>query len=93
MTAQPHRSYTPDPQEPVLYELAPLRLTDQSITLQLSVRRSEDGAWRGRLRFIDPSSRESETAEIFCGVSEGELWQSVRGLGQHHLRALYQSLT
>jgi hypothetical protein len=93
MTAQPHRSYTPDPQEPVLYELPPLRLTDQSITLQLSVRRSEDGAWRGRLRFIDPGSRESETAEIFCGVSEGELWQSVRGLGQHHLRALYLSLT
>jgi hypothetical protein len=93
MTAQPHRSYTPDPQEPVLYELAPLRLTDQSITLQVSVRRSEDGAWRGRLRFIDRSSRETETAEIFCGVSEGELWQAVRGLGQHHLRALYQSLT
>jgi hypothetical protein len=93
MTAQPHRSYTPDPQEPVLYELAPLRLTDQSIILQLRVRRSDDGAWRGRLRFIDSSSRETETAEIFCGVSEGELWQSVRGLGQHHLRALYQSLT
>ncbi|HEX3234100.1 MAG TPA: hypothetical protein VHR41_07865 [Gemmatimonadales bacterium] len=93
MTAQPHRSYTPDPLEPVLYELPPLRLSDQTITLQLSVRRSEDGAWRGRLRFIDPGSRESETAEIFCGVSEGDLWQSVRGLGQHHIRALYLSLT
>jgi hypothetical protein len=92
MTAQPHRFYTPDPQEPLLYELPPLRLTDQSITLQLSVRRSEDGSWRGRLRFIDPTNRETETAEIFCGVSEDELWQSVRGLGQHHLRALYYSL-
>jgi hypothetical protein len=33
-----------------------------------------------------------DTAEIFCGASEAELWQSVNGLQDHHLRALYLSL-
>jgi hypothetical protein len=78
MTAQPHRPYTPDPREPVLHELQPLRLANQSIPLRLSVRRSDDGAWCG--------------SEIFRAESEAELWQAVRGLRDHHIRALYQSL-
>ena len=92
MTAQPHRFTAPVPRDPVLHELAPLRLSDQLVTLHLTVRRDEDGAWRARLRFIDPDERVRETAEIFCGATEAELWQSVHSLQYHHLRALYLSL-
>jgi hypothetical protein len=92
MTAQPHRPYTPDHRESVLHELQPLRLANQSIPLRLSIRRSDDGAWCGRLHFIAPDCRERETAEIFRAESEAELWQAVRGLRDHHIRALYQSL-
>ncbi len=91
MTAQPHQSYAPDPREPTLHELPPLRVADQTIAIQLSVRWA-DGAWRGRLRFTAPGGRDRETTEIFCGTSQEELWRSVGGLGIHHLRALYQSL-
>jgi hypothetical protein len=92
MTAQPFRSYAPDPREPALHELPSLRIADQSITLHLCSRRDDDGAWRGRLRFTDAALRELETAEILCGASEAELWQAFQGLREHHLRALYQSL-
>jgi hypothetical protein len=92
MTAQPYRFAVPLARDPVLHELPPLHLVDQLITLHLTVRRDDDGAWRARLRFIDPDERVRETAEIFCGVSEAELWQSVHGIQNHHLRALYLSL-
>ena len=92
MTAQPYRFTAPVPQDPVFHELPSLRLSDQLVTLHLGVRRDDDGAWRARLRFLDPDERVRETAEIFCGASEAELWQSVHGLPQHHLRALYLSL-
>lgn len=92
MTAQPSRVYAPEPREPVLHELHSLRIADQSVTIQLSVRRSDDGAWLGRLRFLTGGSADRETADILRGRSEDELWHSVRGLGEHHLRALYHSL-
>jgi hypothetical protein len=92
MTAQPYRSTAPVARERVLHELPPLRLTDQQITLHLSVRRDDDGDWRARLLFVEPDARTRETAEIFRGASEAELWQSVRSLHDHHLRALYLSL-
>lgn len=92
MMALPLRSAAPEFREPVVHELSPLRLADLIIALQLTLRRSDDGAWRGRLRFEHPGGRVSETAEIFCGATEDELWQSVRGLREHHVRALYLSL-
>jgi hypothetical protein len=82
-----------DSREPVHHELDPIRFAGQSIHLSLILRRTEDGAWRGRLRFADPdSTRERETAEIFCAESEADLWESVRVLRDHHLRDLYRSL-
>ncbi len=92
MTAQSYRPIAPNHHEPVIHELSPLHLADQIVTLHLRLRRSDDGAWRGRLLFQHPAGRECETAEIFCGATEDELWQSVRGLRDHHLRALYLSL-
>ena len=92
MAAQPYRFTAFVPTDPFLHELPPLRLADQMIALQLSVRRDDDGAWRAWLRFVDQDGRVRDTAEIFCGASEAELWQSVNGLQDHHLRALYLSL-
>jgi hypothetical protein len=91
MTAQPSRYPAPTLRVPRLHELPPLRIADRHIELLLSVRRDEDGAWRARLRFAEQGI-ERETAEIFCGLSETELWQSVAGLRDHHIRALYLSL-
>ena len=34
-----------------------------------------------------------ETAEIFCGDSEDELWHGVQRLREHHFRDLFRSLT
>jgi hypothetical protein len=92
MTAGPQSAYAPDPREPVLHELPSFRFADQSVTLHLSVRLADDRIWRGQLLFTDIYGREWRTAEILRGSTEEELWQSVRALGQHHLRALYQSL-
>ena len=91
MAIQPLRTPTREVREPTLYELDPLRFDGRSVTLALSVRVTDDGAWRGRLEFEDGEQRRA-TAEIFCGRSEDELWHSVRALGEHHLRDLYRSL-
>ena len=91
MTAQPSRYPAPALRVPRLHELPPLRIADRHIEVLLSVRRDEHGAWRARLRFAEQGI-ERETAEIFCGLSETELWQSVAGLRDHHIRALYLSL-
>jgi hypothetical protein len=92
MTAQPYRPGPLAAQDSVVHELAPLRLADQLIGVHLLIRRDAAGTWRARLRYIDASLEPRETAEIFCGGSEPELWDSVRSLPQHHLRALYLSL-
>lgn len=92
MSAQPHRVAAPDPREPTLHELPPLRLAGQMIAIFLTVRWA-DGAWRGRLRFAPPEGHDRETAEIFCGTTQEELWGAVGSIGNHHLRALYQSLS
>jgi hypothetical protein len=92
MTAQPNRSWLPQQWEQVEHELAPLRVNHHPVALQLGIRRAEDGAWRGWLRFVTPGGAVRQTAEIFCAESEAELWQAVRALGDHHLRALYTSL-
>ena len=93
MAMQTLRSGARELREPALYQLDAIRLDGLTIATALSVRLAEDGAWRGRLEFHEPeSSCQRATAEIFCGGSEEELWQSVRALGDHHLRDLYRSL-
>ena len=85
---------TRDPREPTQHSLDPIRVAGQTIYLSLTIRRDDDGAWRGRLRFVDQddSRRERRTAEILCGASEEDVWMAVRHLGDHHLRDLYRSL-
>ncbi|HEU4763409.1 MAG TPA: hypothetical protein VFS28_02065 [Gemmatimonadales bacterium] len=94
MPLQPARPYARDPHEPVLHELPPFRFEGVVVEVRAAVIRGEDGIWRGRLRFRSEGEGEAEleTAEIFCAVTEPELWQSVRGLGSHHIRDLYRSL-
>jgi hypothetical protein len=83
-----------DPREPTQYFLDPVRIAGQTIHLSLTIRRDDDGAWRGRLRFTgdDDAGRERRTAEIFCGETEEDLWAAVRQLRDHHIRDLYRSL-
>ena len=93
---------TPDPAqrygntsagEPVLHDLPPIRYEEEDIPLRLEARRAEDGTWRARLVFGAVDSGEVvSTAEIFFGATEPALWDSVRGLRDHHIRDLYRSL-
>ena len=93
MAAQVLRNPAPDPREPVVHDLPPIRFQGSLISIRFSVRRAEDGMWRGRLAFLDTSAGlERESAEILCGASEQDLWQSVRDLRDHHFRDLYRSL-
>lgn len=92
MTAQPNRNRLPQEWERIQHELPPLRVQDALVGVCLILRYAPDGAWRGRLRFITPGAADRETAEIFCAPSEAELWRAVHTFGDHHLRALYQSL-
>ena len=87
------RSNLPDPSEPVLHDLEPVRYDGQVVAVRLAVRRSEDGIWRGRLQFAPAGEPERATAEIFCATTEQDLWQAVRDLREHHLRDLFRSLT
>ncbi|HEU5170055.1 MAG TPA: hypothetical protein VFU46_05940 [Gemmatimonadales bacterium] len=93
MALQTVHPFTRDPREPSHHELDPLRFAGHTVNLSLTIRQDDDGAWRGRLRFFDPDApRELETAEIFCGASEEDLWRAVHDLRDHHLRDLYRSL-
>jgi len=88
------RPGVPDPSEPVLHDLTPVRFEGLLVAVRLAVRRSDDSIWRARLHFVDtPGGPERITAEIFCATSEQDLWQAVRDLREHHLRDLYRSLT
>jgi len=93
MPAPLTRSSLPDPTEPVLHDLGPVRYEGTMVAVRLAVRRAEDGIWRGRLHFSSGGADlDRATAEIFCATSEQDLWQAVRDLREHHLRDLFRSL-
>ena len=87
------RPNAPEPSEPQLHELPPVRCDGLPVAVRLAVRRSDDGIWRARLLFGDGATAPPRaTAEIFCATTEQDLWLAVRGLHDHHLRDLYRSL-
>lgn len=93
MPASSARYGLPDPAEPVIHELPPIRYGGTPVPVRLSVRRAEDGVWRGRFLFGDGDSAEpATTAEILCGPNEADLWEAVRDLREHHIRDLYRSI-
>ncbi|MEJ2239085.1 MAG: hypothetical protein P8X82_12365 [Gemmatimonadales bacterium] len=93
MPANPVRYGTPDPAEPVVHDLPPMRYGGEQVPLRLQVRRADDGTWRAKLVFgLGELDAAPATAEIFCAESENDLWQSVRDLRDHHFRDLYRSL-
>lgn len=92
MPAQPVRYGRPDPTEPVIHELPPLRWAGGEVPVQVEVRRDADGMWRGRILF-GAGEDVRATAEILCAVSEPEFWLAVGGLNSHHLRDLYRSMS
>ncbi len=94
MPPHPLRYGTPNPTEPVIHELPPFKLGAEPVGVRLEVRRCEDGTWRGRLLFgSEDVGVAPTTAEIFCAATESDLWESVHGLRDHHLRDLYRSVT
>lgn len=87
------RPHPPEPSEPLLHDLPPVRFEGALVAVRLAVRRTGDGVWRGRLHFAQPGGEpERVTAEIFCATTEQDLWQAVRDLRDHHLRDLFRSL-
>jgi hypothetical protein len=93
MPAQSVRYGVPDPAEPVVHELPPIRYGGEDVAVRVAVRRSEDGVWRGRFLFGDHDRADARcTAEILCGPSEADLWEAVRDLREHHIRDLYRSI-
>jgi hypothetical protein len=93
MAAQALRTSASPARDPVVYDLPAVRSEGTVISICLTIRRAEDGIWRGRLSFTDPATNTArESAEIVCGASEQDLWQSVRDLRDHHFRDLYRSL-
>ena len=94
MPAQSVRYGVPDPAEPVIHELPPIRFGGEDIPVRVEVRRTPDGVWRGRFLFggADGLAAEHATAEIFCGPTEADLWEAVRDLREHHIRDLYRSI-
>lgn len=93
MSVPTFRAAARDPREPVLHELDPVRVEGREVPIRISVRRLDDGSWRGRLLFGQPEvARECETAEILRAETEEDFWRSVGGLREHHLRDLYRSL-
>jgi hypothetical protein len=93
MPANPLRYGAPNPAEPAVHELPPIRYGTGLVPVRVEVRRSEDGTWRGRLLFgavaDDPPVA---TGEILYGATDADFWESVRDLRDHHLRDLYRSL-
>jgi hypothetical protein len=88
------RPVAPEPSEPLLHDLPPIRFDGHSVAVRLAVRRTPDAIWRGRLHFVeDGADSERITAEIFCATTEQDLWLAVRDLREHHLRDLFRSLT
>jgi len=87
------RPVAPEPSEPLLHDLSPIRFEGVLVAVKLAVRRTEDGIWRARLHFAEDGTEPARTtAEIFCATTEQDLWEAVRDLRDHHLRDLYRSL-
>lgn len=83
-----------DRRDPAEYDLRAVRFDGHDVTIRLRLRQAADGNWVGALVFrrLDTGD-ERATAEILRGATEQQVWESVRGLGTHHLRDLFRSLT
>lgn len=92
MPLQPARKVVLDPPPLIERDFPPLRAAGVDIPVRVIARLAEDGVWRGRIVF-GGAEQDVPTAEILCAASEADLWASARGLGPHHLRGLFQSLT
>jgi len=95
MPGSPLRYGQPSPSEPVIHDLPPIHYGGGPVPVRLELHRADDGTWRGRLLFgpTDDTGVTPATAEIFCAATEGDLWECVQDLREHHIRALYRSLT
>ena len=65
----------------------------EAVGVRVRLRRTGPNLWVGALVFEPAGAPPRGTAEILKGASEAAVLESVRGLGTHHLRNLYRSLT
>ena len=93
MPLHPARKVVQDPPPCIERDFPPLLAAGVDIPVRVIARLSEDGVWRGRIVFGGTGETPVPTAEILCAASESDLWAAARGLGPHHLRSLFQSLT
>ena len=90
----PARFGITNPAEPAVHDLAPFRFGDISVAVRVVIRKSDDGAWRGRLLFGPGAPEDAvKTAEIFFAPTEADLWTDIHNLRTHHFQDLYRSLT
>ncbi len=83
-----------DLREPVEHDLRAVRLDGRDVSVRVRLRQTEPGVWVGALVFrVGGNGEDHQTAEILRGASEQQVRDSVRGLGTHHLRDLFRSLT
>jgi len=92
MAVNPARYGIPKSTEPVVRELPAFNVAGNTVAVRLAAWLADDGAWRGRLVFGPRGAEGAATADIFCAATESDLWEAVRDLREHHLRALYRSL-
>jgi len=94
MTAQSLRSaLARDSRDPIELDLPPITYASHPLAMRLILRIDDQRTWRGKLQFqAQGVDLPRETAEIFCGAREQDLWESVRALREHHFRDLYRSL-
>src|SRR5437879_13876542 len=92
MPAQPAR-YTPAAAtDTVVHDLPPIRFDGQPIDIRLSLRRTEDGFWRGRILFgAEGTEAERSSAETFCAGTEPERGQAGRDLRERDSPDLHPS--
>ena len=83
-----------DLHQPVEHELRILRVDGLDVAVLVRLHQAEPGVWVGSLVFrVAGTGEERRTADILRGAGESQVWDSVRGLGAHHLRDLFRSLT
>ena len=94
MSAESVRQGTRNQHRPAEHELPPIRVAGETVTVTAAVWRTEDGRWRGCLRFGDSDNDNLfSTAEILCADNESDFWESVRDLNDHHIKDLYRSVS
>lgn len=93
MSAESARTGVARTADPVEHQLPDISSNGESITVLTVVRRTDEGAWRGRFVFETPGGARFSTAEIVYADSEDDFWLCVRDLHGRNIEDLYRSVS